>query len=222
MTRTVGLIALSAAAGLVWWHRRRQVAQPPGGLVFASFDAQPLPVAIPTAPEREPEPGTSLVIDLAARAWGAVAGWFDPVEVIGVHFQRFDFGAWPMAPRLVALLNEFATRIEAIGGRVFVSPAAGAVGRHDGVSGTSQHNVDRWGEVRAVDVMLTGVALRTAADIAAAVGFHGIGAYPDWLPSPGLHLDVRADRTAANPATWSGRKVNGVQVTSLPLERAWT
>lgn len=92
------------------------------------------------------------------------------------------------------------------GAPVRVSPAPGAIARFDGAGGTSQHNVDRWGETRAVDVMPYGITSRIdflrAVDIARGVGFTGIGVYPDWKPLPGLHLDWRDDRTAGDPAMW--------------------
>jgi uncharacterized protein YcbK (DUF882 family) len=65
-----------------------------------------------------------------------------------------------------------------------------------------------WGEVRAVDVMFTGVTLEKVYQIAKEVGFTGIGAYPDWKPSQGMHLDVRQ----APLALWSGILEGGKQV----------
>lgn len=94
-----------------------------------------------------------------------------------------------------------------------ISPAKGAVGRRDGYSGNSQHNYDRWGEVRALDIMpfgmTTALARKRAFNLAKQVGFTGIGVYPEWTPRPGLHVDVRMDRTEGNPATWSAFFVVG-------------
>lgn len=49
--------------------------------------------------------------------------------------------------------------------------------------------------------------------VAKLAGFTGVGLYPDWKPRPGMHLDVRPDRTPTNPATWAGiRNDEGYQV----------
>lgn len=122
------------------------------------------------------------------------------------YFTPGEFREWwpMMSTELLNKLDEFRHRL---GVPVTISPAQGALGRKLGTS-LSQHNVDLWGEVRAVDVMFSGVSLERAYEVAKAVGFTGIGAYPDWQPSPGLHLDVRQ----APLALWSGIKENGSQV----------
>ena len=122
------------------------------------------------------------------------------------YFQPSEFREWwpLMSTELLNKLDEFRHRL---GVPVTISPASGALGRKLGAS-TSQHNVDLWGEVRAVDVMFNGVSLERAYEVAKQVGFTGIGAYPDWQPSPGLHLDVRQ----APLALWSGIKEGGKQV----------
>lgn len=82
---------------------------------------------------------------------------------------------------------------------VIVSPAHGAIGRQAGIHINSYHNIDRWGCVRAIDVMPVGmdnaVAAIEAERLARRVGFCGIGLYPHWRrntkPAPGLHLDTR-------------------------------
>ena len=109
------------------------------------------------------------------------------------HFSRHEFGPWAdqMSERQLRCLDAFRSMW---GAKVKVSPAEGAVGRH-GSESTSKHNVDRWGEVRATDVFPEG--LRTQADARRAIrcaeeaGFTGIGIYPEWEPSVGMHLDTR-------------------------------
>ena len=90
-----------------------------------------------------------------------------------------------------------------------ISAAPGAIGRMAGDS-QSQHNFERWGIVRAIDVMPAGIGTPEAANgfylLAVDVGFTGIGWYPDWKPAPGFHLDVRSDHEPGAPATWGGVK----------------
>lgn len=123
------------------------------------------------------------------------------------HFSPLEFGAWwpLMSNDLLLKLDEFRERW---GGPVSISRASGAIGRDDEPDDTSQHNPIRWGEVRAVDVipsdMDTPGDRQRAFEIARDVGFTGIGVYPDWSPSPGLHLDVRSDREPGDPAVWAG------------------
>jgi hypothetical protein len=113
-----------------------------------------------------------------------------------------DWRGWAVAPSLRDGAERLAARVHRAGGRLFISPAPGAIGRQAGAA-TTQHNSDRWGEVRAVDLMVEGVKLADAVAMARGLGlFSGIGAYPDWRPSPGLHVDVRADRVATDPALW--------------------
>lgn len=125
------------------------------------------------------------------------------------YFKPKEFGIWYplMSAELLKKLDKFRERW---GRPVMVSPVEGGIGRHGGDSAT-QHNVDRWGEVRAIDVFPEGMTSATerqrAYDIAKEVGFTGIGIYTDTVPSNLLHVDVRADRVAGDPAKWS--RVNG-------------
>lgn len=137
-------------------------------------------------------------------------GWFMPEQQQLQplrYFTESEFGQWwpLMSTELLQKLDEFRHRL---GVPVTISQANGSLGRELGPGSLSQHNVDMWGEVRAADVMFTGVDLQTAYQIAKEVGFTGIGAYPDWNPYPGLHLDVRQ----APLALWSGIKEQGQQV----------
>jgi len=122
------------------------------------------------------------------------------------YFTAAEFGEWwpLMSTELLTKLDEFRHQL---GVPVRISPASGALGRRMGMA-TSQHNVDLWGEVRAVDVMFEGVSLERGYQVAKEVGFSGIGAYPDWKPSKGMHLDVRQ----APLALWSGVLESGKQV----------
>lgn len=147
------------------------------------------------------------------------------------HFVPSEFRGWyhRLSRRLALGLDAFRARW---GHPVMISPAPGAIGRNLGPDAASQHNVDRWGEVRAIDVMplvregwgtrgATVPELQHAYAVARSLGlFGGIGVYPDWHPYPGLHLDVRTDRDPAQPALWAGIDHDGGQV-YRGIEAAW-
>lgn len=107
-----------------------------------------------------------------------------------------------MSPRLLVLLDLLRFRW---GRPIHLSAAAGAIGRHAGPEHDSQHNVDLWHEVRALDVIPEGLTERDHLNrfyrLAAECGFTGIGFYPQWH-QPGFHLDAREDRLPGYPATW--------------------
>lgn len=123
------------------------------------------------------------------------------------YFEPSEFGPWwpQMSRDLLFKLDEFRHRW---GAPVIISPAEGSLGRHQGHAGESQHNVDAWGQVRAVDVFpkvsgryITKAAERRRAyEIAREVGFTGIGLYTDTTPGNMLHVDVRGGNRVA---TWS-------------------
>lgn len=121
-----------------------------------------------------------------------------------------DFRSWwdQMSPQLLRRLDAFRRQW---GAPVRISPVNGAIGRRDDTA--SQHNVSRWGEVRAIDVFPDGMdgpsEAREARRIAQRVGFTGIGVYPPADPSPMLHLDVRNDRSPSNPAEWTALRADG-------------
>lgn len=141
------------------------------------------------------------------------------------YFTREEFGDWLfyMSPRLLVMLDVFRHRWHA---PVAISPVDGALGRHAGDS-TTQHNVDVYGEVRAADLLPNGMDTREdmerAIRLAQSLGFTGIGIYPDWKPSPGLHLDVRHEKKPGHPAIWGAVKTREGQKYVSPvvaLERA--
>lgn len=132
------------------------------------------------------------------------------------HFSPSEFGIWwpLMNPKQLKALDKFR---ELMGSPVFISPVEGGLGRHGGDVNSSQHNVDKWGMVNATDVFPTVKAnnakgwkyISTEAERqlvfenAKKAGFTGIGLYTDTFPGNMLHVDVRSDRTAINPALWS-------------------
>lgn len=114
------------------------------------------------------------------------------------YFKLSEFGAsLPfLSVGLMQKLDEFRERL---GRKVMISPVPGALIRFDKGS-ESQHTFGR-----AADIMLPdGPDLETAFKIAKAVGFTGIGVYPDWSPYPGLHLDIRRLDPGQPAATWAG------------------
>lgn len=126
------------------------------------------------------------------------------------YFKPTEFGLWYplMSNELLQKLDAFRA---AWGYPVIVSTAHGAIGR-EGDGDSSQHNVTKWGEVRAIDVFPTlgsGKYITTPAErdrayqIAKQVGFTGIGLYTDTKPGNMLHVDVRKDKVPGSPATWS-------------------
>ncbi len=98
-------------------------------------------------------------------------------------------------------------------GRIRISPAPGAVARASG-SKTTMHYAEPESGIlsEAIDIMPIDVDLETAYQAAMqdpAIG--AVGVYPDWLPLPGLHVDLRP-RIGSRIAQWSGLKVDGKQV----------
>jgi hypothetical protein len=121
------------------------------------------------------------------------------------YFKASEFGDWwglmdyGLLVRLDVLRHQWGNPIR-------ISQAEGAIGRHD--DSESQHNVDRWGTVRAVDIYPGGILDGSDAErfvlAATDVGFTGIGLYPSWSGGVGFHVDVRTDREPGYPATWGG------------------
>ena len=139
--------------------------------------------------------------------------WFKPAE-----FNRGGQNWYPMiSPYLLVLLDVARTMH---GRPVYVSGHNRAVGRFDGRNNDSQHNFDRWDEVRGIDLFFEGSgepgAVEFIADMLDEIGFTGIGLYPQWRNNqgeirPGFHVDVRSDRRPGDPATWG--YLNGEFVT---------
>ncbi|HKJ74728.1 MAG TPA: hypothetical protein VKA19_11480 [Alphaproteobacteria bacterium] len=127
-------------------------------------------------------------------------------------FRPEEFRGWfeDMSLRLLVLNDSLRFRW---GAPIQISPHPAAIGRRLNRA-TTQHNIELWGEVRAVDQFPRGMTTRGAAErflaIATSCGFTGIGIYPYWQrdrdadPEPGVHVDVRVDREPGDPATWGG------------------
>lgn len=120
------------------------------------------------------------------------------------YFKPTEFGLWYDQLSPVLKYNLDALR-EELGAPIHLSKAKVAIGRNLGSDNTSQHNVDKWGEVRAVDGYVPEeLSLLDFYNEAKGVGFTGIGFYTGWNGGRGFHLDVREDRQEGFPATWGG------------------
>ena len=150
------------------------------------------------------------------------------------NFTEAEFRGWYpyLHPLLKERLDDYR---DERGDSVMISPVDGALGRRldpNNPAYRSRHNIELWKLVMAADVMplvggqsIPSEDLEREYEIAREVGFTGIGAYPDWKPHPGLHLDVRDNRQVGYPATWSGLKVeeDGRMVQRyFGIDKAWT
>ena len=128
-------------------------------------------------------------------------------------FKPEEFREWfpYMCPVLLETLDDFR---RLWGKPITISPHADALGRKLPITEKTMHNINLWGDVKAVDFFPKGMEtkedMQRAFGIAKKVGFTGIGLYTDTKPSNMMHCDVRPDRTPANPATWA--RVNGIYV----------
>jgi len=126
------------------------------------------------------------------------------------HFSAEEFRDWAddISPRLVTMLDVLRFRL---GRPIAISASEYALGRNLGVGKMSEHNIDEWGEVLAVDCFVSGVYNRAQAESvvyeAEGIGFTGIGIYSDTDNNQGddqvmFHLGVRPNELMGSPATW--------------------
>ena len=125
------------------------------------------------------------------------------------HFSQEEFREWAedMSPRLVTMLDVLRFRL---GRPIAISASEYALGRNLGRGKMSEHNIEEWGEVLAVDCFISGVYSRQQAEAvvyeAEAIGFTGIGVYSDTHNNCGeeqvmFHLGVRPNEDMGSPAT---------------------
>lgn len=125
------------------------------------------------------------------------------------YFNTSEFREWYdlMSPRLLTLLDVLRHQLGLV---IEISGHHYALGRNLGES-ESCHNVDKWGEVLAVDCFVgKNTSYREAKRIvntAKSIGFTGIGVYPYWANNDGnrqcgFHFDVRPTRNMGDPAMW--------------------
>jgi len=137
------------------------------------------------------------------------------------HFSAEEFRDWSddMSPRLVTMLDVLRFRL---GSAIEISSSEYALGRNLGLGKMSEHNIDEWGEVLAVDCFISGVYNRAQAEAVAheaeGIGFTGIGVYSDTHNNQGddqvmFHLGVRPNEDMGSPATWG--RVKGEYTTLI-------
>jgi len=130
--------------------------------------------------------------------------------VYAQHFSQEEFREWgeDMSPRLVTMLDVLRFRLSSA---IEISASGAALGRNLGRDKLSEHNVDHWGEVLAVDCFIGGVYNRAQTEAvvyeAEGIGFTGIGVYSDTHNNQGddqvmFHLGVRPNELMGSPATW--------------------
>jgi len=98
------------------------------------------------------------------------------------HFDQEEFRDWAedMSPRLVTMLDVLRFLL---GSPIEVSGSEYAIGRNLGRGKMSEHNVDEWGEVLAVDCFVRGVYNRAQAEAVAreAVTASDAGDSTQWI-----------------------------------------
>lgn len=130
--------------------------------------------------------------------------------IVAQYFKSEEFGDWAekMSPRLITMLDILRYRLAA---PIVISSNPYSLGRKLGPISLSEHNVDKWGEVLAADVFVSGVYFKHQAQRvvieATSIGFTGIGLYSDTInnygePQPMFHLGVRPTKDMGQPATW--------------------
>ena len=126
------------------------------------------------------------------------------------HFSAEEFREWSddMSARLVTMLDVLRFRL---GSPIEISLSEYALGRELGRGKMSEHNIDEWGEVLAVDCFISGIYNRAQSEAvvyeATSIGFTGIGVYSDTHNNKGeeqvmFHLGVRPNELMGSPATW--------------------
>lgn len=147
-----------------------------------------------------------------------MGGLYYPKHFTTLEFNQTAMGGenwWPhMEPVLIAILD---TLRESWGGPITISPVIGALGRRQGDTTKSDHNIDVTGKVRAADVFIahpdkSPVNDRETAerlvDLAIQCGANAIGVYPHWRNAKGevqcgFHIGWRPDLVGADYiATW--------------------
>ena len=130
--------------------------------------------------------------------------------VYAQYFSQEEFREWSddMSARLITMLDVLRFRL---GTPIEISLSEYALGRELGRGKMSEHNIDEWGEVLAVDCFIGGVYNRAQAEAvvyeAEGIGFTGIGVYSDTHNNQGddqvmFHLGVRPNEDMGSPATW--------------------
>jgi hypothetical protein len=124
---------------------------------------------------------------------------FKPAE-----FNRSGTNWYPViCPRLLVSMDLLRHELRT---PVVISPHPQAVGRTRGRDDNSQHNFDRWAQVRGLDFFVPDASADRVVSAMTRLGFTGIGLYPEGflgsVTQPRYHGDTRRDRVPGEPATW--------------------
>lgn len=123
--------------------------------------------------------------------WGRIIG-FEPSE-FQQQLHYLDAG-------VIFALVKLREKV----GRIKISPAPGSIARN---KPGSMHDISDNKLSLAIDVMPLDVSLSEFYQAAREIKeIGGIGLYPDWLPFPGAHIDLRKRKFNGALATWSGIK----------------
>ena len=139
--------------------------------------------------------------------------YFKPQEFVRNGHNWFDL----MDERLlvcVDILRHQWSEFREIDSPIRISAHPDALGRRMGRDRLSDHNIDKWGRVRAMDVMPEGLEDDPGAFrmLAASCGITAYGLYPHWQPSAGVHLGMRSGVKMGVPAVWGAIRFDGKQV----------
>lgn len=105
---------------------------------------------------------------------------------------------------LVLLLDVFFSAVAQAGGRAYISPHPESLGRTSGnINSDHYAGVQGNNTVYGADVMIEGLDIQRAYNLARDYPFTALGVYTDTRPAHMLHLSTRPSRTPQNPALWS-------------------
>jgi hypothetical protein len=144
----------------------------------------------------EPMPQLSTYEYLEAQVYDYTSSTVKEAGYKMQHFAAHEFRNWWefMDVDVLTKLDMFR---EKWGKPIKISSANFSLGRHGGSNDASYHNVDKYGQVRAVDIFPEGLTQANAAyavQLAEECGFGGIGVYTDTYPSMMMHVDNRSGR----------------------------
>lgn len=125
-----------------------------------------------------------------------------------IHFKEHEFkGSFDLLSDELKIKLDFLRELCEC--EIKLSNSSGGFARRMGES-WSQHNVTRWGELRAVDGYIPDdMTYAEFYDQCRAAQFTGIGLYHGWPSGErGFHVDVRDGREPVAPARWGAEWID--------------
>lgn len=129
------------------------------------------------------------------------------------EFNRNDIDFAPvMSEKFILGLDELR---EQSGHRIMISPNKHALGRRNTKYKSSQHyfglevtelsvaDIIPYSRIDGEKCSLSRVEARSFVELAADIGFTGIGVYPMWHPASGFHIDMRELPAGRQLASWA-------------------